>query len=219
MLSKVRQISKGYGRLTLHDSFFFLECRAATLPGSRSYINEAPMMFVFRWWVRRRLQAAPATTVRGRVVDDAGAPIVNARVAVISDAIGKPTVLTGADGRFELRVSGNAAGTRLSVSKPGYGRQQIGLTSGDLAVQLARGASVSGRVLDEAGTILMGARVSAHRAPAPADGSDPPAVAFATTDDRGDYRIGSLAPGSYVLSVVTFSQPQRREIPGGGVAM
>src|SRR5262249_52905373 len=129
------------------------------------------------------------------------------------------TVLTGADGRFELRVSGNAAGTRLSVSKPGYGRQQIGLTGGDLAVQLARGASVSGRVLDEAGTILMGARVSAHRAPAPADGSDPRAVAFATTDDRGDYRIGSLAPGSYVISVVTFSQPRRQEMPGGGVAV
>jgi Carboxypeptidase regulatory-like domain len=58
--------------------------------------------------------------LRGRVVADEGeTPIRNARVALASDAIASPVVLTDDQGRFALPASSGAV--RIRVSKAGYG--------------------------------------------------------------------------------------------------
>jgi hypothetical protein len=63
---------------------------------------------------------------------------------------------------------------------------------------LSKGAAISGRVADETGIAAIGARVVAL----PVDASAVhPSTYMTQTDDRGEYRIGGLAPGRYTVSV------------------
>jgi Carboxypeptidase regulatory-like domain len=160
-------------------------------------------------------QPAPTTTIQGRVVDENGAPIANARVAVVSADLGAAIVLTDDDGRFAIAV-GRAA-TSLAVGKAGFGRTVVAASNGEgaIEVRLTRGAALSGHVVDEFGDAVFGARVMAHL---PTSGADDPGIGTAVTDERGEYRLGGLASGSYVVSVDTSGAPIVERIGNGVMA-
>ena len=154
----------------------------------------------------------------GRVVaDDTGDPLANARVTLSPATPGVPAVLTDRDGRFTLMTTS----TRVTVtaSKSSYTRREIAVTSTEtpLELRLPRAAAVSGRVVDEFGDPVVGARVTVER---PTDG--PPAksaiVASAATDDRGDYRIGTLPPGALVVATLTRGELVRQVIGPNQIA-
>src|SRR5262245_5922169 len=96
--------------------------------------------------------------VRGTVVDDEGAPIVNARVAAQSLGPGANVVMTDDAGRFTVTTAPRSS---LTATKTGYGRRTFALRdTGDAVVlRLQRGAAVSGRVIDTFGDPIFGARI------------------------------------------------------------
>jgi len=161
-------------------------------------------------------------TVRGRVVDADGAPIVGAEVLSEHDAafgvlplgivgpipeIGGRT-LTRADGRFEL--SGLSTGQpehslRASHPERGAGWARVdssesdsdpSSTLGEVEIVVARAGSIAGRVAADDGTAKVGSRIIASYV-----GHVEPCLSFGAdlTDAEGRYRIDGLPPGSYAL--------------------
>ena len=145
----------------------------------------------------------PATrTLSGRVLaDETGDPIANARVSLLTTGQGVPVVLTNHDGRFTL----TAPPTRLTLaaSKSGYGRREatVAITEPSVEIRLSRGAAISGRVVDEFGDPIWQARVVLEKTSAPADTNTN--EASTETDDRGEYRLGSLPAGTFRVATVT----------------
>src|SRR5438105_2492118 len=105
------------------------------------------------------LVASAQSTVRGRVVaDDSGEPIPHARVSVASNAPGTPVAVADGDGNFVLAVPASA--TTVVASKTGYARLDMPLAGArqPIELRLRRGGVVSGRVVDEFGEPVAGAR-------------------------------------------------------------
>ncbi|HMI89794.1 MAG TPA: carboxypeptidase regulatory-like domain-containing protein [Polyangiales bacterium] len=129
-------------------------------------------------------------SVRGRVVDQRGAPIAGASIA-----IGAQRTRSREDGAFALRglPPGNAT---LTVSARGYSAENAALRlraeSSDLGeVALAAGiGALRGRVLDANGIAVQGARVSVNSA-----GRD------ASCDQHGGFEFDSLPAGTLELYV------------------
>ena len=147
------------------------------------------------------IQQSGAASIRGRVVSaETGAPIRNARVQLTASADGGPAaahipaVLTGDDGQFAASPRTEGA-YRLSITKPGFVAVTVGAIDG-VAVQLAKAAAMSGRVVDALGDPAVGATVTALTAIA---GRLIPAGS-ALTDDRGEYRIGGLRAGNFLVA-------------------
>src|SRR5262249_45811347 len=69
----------------------------------------------------------------------------------------------------------------------------------DVTIELARGAGISGVVVDDAGEPIAGASVMVERADRLA--GDVPAPRIGLTDDLGQYRVGSLVEGRVLVSV------------------
>jgi hypothetical protein len=146
---------------------------------------------------------APTRVLAGRVVaNETGDPIANARVSLRTTGPGVPVVLTNHEGRFTL----TAAPMRLTVvaSKSGYGRREtiVAVTDPSVEIRLSRGAAISGRVVDEFGEPIWGARVLVENAAATSE--TPASEASTETDDRGEYRLGSLPSGSFRVATVTI---------------
>jgi protocatechuate 3,4-dioxygenase beta subunit len=149
--------------------------------------------------------SAPATQrVRGRIVaDESGQPLANVRVVVRGTSI---TTRTDLEGSFSVVAPANAT---LVVTKAAYVRTQI--TSADLTrsaapagaspreIRLTRSAAIAGRITNERGEPIPDVTVTV--ATRETLDSLPRSVPTATTDDRGEYRIGGLAPGAYVVFV------------------
>lgn len=173
--------------------------------------------------------AKGTATVSGVVVLDgaSGTPVRRARVALRgADQRVERAVMTDDEGRFVLQ--GVTAGRySLSASKPAhvtghFGARRPGAGLGapvavnagqnltGLSIRIAPGGVLAGRVLDETGQPFPGVAVrlmqfrtvNGERLLAPAGGGPGPAGAgaFATTDDRGEYRLFGLAAGDYVVS-------------------
>ncbi len=105
------------------------------------------------------------------------------------------------DANGEYRIDGVAAGDyEVRVAAFGYARSEkkkVSVTSADANVsfELSRGGHVHGRVIDEVSQEpLVGARVSREGAYGRAE-SPVPVVASTTTDERGEFELGGLAPG------------------------
>jgi len=104
--------------------------------------------------------------VIGLVTDDAGQPVADAKVGLFVDSdYERESATTKADGGFHL--AGVAAGpARLSASAAGFGpvSQPIDVQSSvsNLVLRLARGTTVSLRVVDEEGNSIAGAWVMAE---------------------------------------------------------
>jgi hypothetical protein len=183
---------------------------------------------------RRNVPAAPSALIVGQVVDaGSGRPVAHAVVTisgvpnlrmtmeagrVVSG--GPPRVLTGSDGRFVFRDL-PAGSFGLSATRPGYtpggygGRrpngpsQQISLTDGerigDATIPMWKQASISGRVVDEAGEPVVGTRVRAFARGNLPDPQRLTTAASTMTDDRGIYRLAMLDAREYVVGVVSVT--------------
>ena len=75
----------------------------------------------------------------------------------------------------------------------------------DLVIPLSRPGSIAGRVLDEAGEPMVGVFVRALKRERAAGRDVYTVGAVTATDDTGAYRITSLDPGNYVISVPVVS--------------
>lgn len=173
--------------------------------------------------------APPGAAVSGQVVEDVTrAPIPGAQVTLFPSGPRSmpfmdqpPTTTTDRDGRFAFQ--GVEPGRyRIGVQKSGYtsdGNGQLpelplaaGERLGDVTVALQRGAVISGRVIDEEGQPLVNANVAPMRKlPSRAVGTSmrrdvlSPAGAGAQTNDLGEFRLHSLAPGEYYVQAMVYS--------------
>ena len=175
----------------------------------------------------------PASTgvVRGHITAaDTGKPLVRVRVSLtpVTDGLTQGyqppvTASSSASGQFEiLNVAPGLY--RVAAARAGYltlqwGQHRVresgqtvevksGQTIDRVDIALPKGAVLAGRITDELGQAYPGVRVEAldlryfqgstHRVPFPAD--------VATTDDRGQFRMSGLQPGSYY---VTASSSER----------
>jgi hypothetical protein len=162
-----------------------------------------------------------AAAIRGRIVAaDTRHPLIRARITLAAPELGPDgrSTSTNADGRYEINDL-PAARYSLSVSRSGYLPVRYGqrrpLEQGslvqvseaevveDVDFSLPKPGAIAGRVTDDTGEPMAGARVMAMRStffegrrqlvPTGANGG---------TDDSGRYRIEGLVPGSYYLLAV-----------------
>ena len=174
---------------------------------------------------RDRAQAEGTAVIRGRVLTaDSGTPLRRAEVQASLGGQRSRTVLTDADGRFELR--GLAAGSWVvRASKTGFVAQQYGQRAPAAPTDpvvladaqqftanfaLLRGGVITGRVFDEGGDPIANVRVTALRAQLTPGGRRMVGAGggLGMTDDTGAFRLYGLAPGSYYVSAT----------PQGGMA-
>lgn len=155
----------------------------------------------------------PTATVAGRVIADAtGDPLPNVRIALTDGAAAGRVVLSDAEGRFT--ISAPAGRHAIAAKKTGYASAEATVTApiGAVEIRLVRGAVISGHIADEFGDPMMGARVTVERRSGAASRS----VAATETDDRGDYRVGSLPAGTFVVGVSTEGPPTPVRMGNGG---
>jgi len=153
--------------------------------------------------------------ISGRVVADDGQPLAGAQVIAI--AAGKSQIagaaqMSACDAEGNFKVTGLSHGVySLLARAPGYvsvqnqsRKYRIGES---VIVQLVRGGVITGRVIDEFGEPVVGARVLADRARDSEGRPDTGGAAMnemnssRMTDDRGVYRIYGLEPGAYVVGI------------------
>ena len=175
---------------------------------------------------------APGGSIAGRVVEDGtNTPIGDARVMVMVMMTAPPAAgqrppepyqaNTGSDGTF--RFEGMPPGRyRISAQKAGYASPGLGSPPPALVVlqaggpgasqviALQRGGVIAGRVLSPAGEPMADARViPMRRLPAAAGGRLSMSGSPATTNDLGEFRLHSLAPGDYYLQASPRPEPPR----------
>ena len=148
-----------------------------------------------------------------------GTPVRRAQVRAASMEGGGGVTTTDAEGRFEIRDL-PAGRYNVSVNKAGYvmaffGQRRPnepgtpldladGQTAEKVSIQLARGAVITGRIVDDNGEPIAGTQVAAMRqqmvsgtrrmVPGGSEGSTD------RTDDQGGFRLYGLAPGDYFVS-------------------
>lgn len=152
----------------------------------------------------------------GQVVDGrSGRPVSGAIVGLGGAGAGRPRILTGSTGRFVFRDLPRGYFT-IVVSKPGYaggayGRRRPGGPSrvlplgpdervGDAVVAVWKHAAIGGRVVDESGEPVVRVQLRAWRRAIVAGNTRLALAGTTLTDDRGNYRLGSLLPGDYVVA-------------------
>jgi hypothetical protein len=159
--------------------------------------------------------------IAGTVMTDEtpSAPVRRALVTLTGAPPGARQVVTEDDGRFAFPAL-PAGLFMLTVEKPGYVKTYFGarrpwhppgipaaLTDGQritgVIVKMPRGAVIAGRIRDEFGAPLSSAQVSPRQIVF-VNGErrlvNVPGVDWATTDDRGEYRLYGLPPGDYVVA-------------------
>lgn len=122
---------------------------------------------------------------------------------------GRGAVFTDAEGRFAIPLATPAT---LRVSKPGYAPRHIRIapsTPEEIEVQLARGAVVVGDVIDEPGGPAAAVDVRVRRVDT-GDADRVPIDALVTSDDLGQFRLGSLPAGDYEVTVAGDAQSAAR---------
>jgi hypothetical protein len=153
----------------------------------------------------RSAVAQQPALVRGRVIaDENERPLRGARIAPTNPPPRISAAITDDEGTFELAIAQSA---ELIVSKAGFATMRIQRRSNahtddrPTEIRLSKGAAISGRVADEADIPAIAARVAA----VPVDSRPAHPSSYVTqTDDRGEYRIGGLAPGRYTMLVNTL---------------
>ncbi|HEX6812443.1 MAG TPA: sigma-70 family RNA polymerase sigma factor [Planctomycetota bacterium] len=172
--------------------------------------------------------------VQGIVVDTAGAPIAGVlvravhagkrdRTAVVgedgttrsSDTIGAVReVATGADGRFRIEGFDRGRAVALKVWGPEWARSEGSIEAGEQPVTLTlqRGATIHGRVVDQAGKPVAEATVATEP-----EADQDPMTARVRTDADGRYTLAGVTPGDAVV-VTVASRTDRRGQGGAGNA-
>ncbi len=167
-------------------------------------------------------QADPTYTISGTVVNRVGGRPLGGTHVSLTGALVDP-VVTGPDGHF--RFDGLKAGKYgLNAERTGFVRQSYkqrslavnfstGIVTGEhestenLVFGLIPGGVIAGTVTDTRGNPVQGMQVFAYRlAGFGAERHTTTIAGAATTDDRGEYRIVSLAAGSWVLTFMGWTQ-------------
>jgi hypothetical protein len=148
-------------------------------------------------------------SITGKVVDERGEPLPNARVSVQAPGSVRPkNALTDRDGAF--RVAGlEPVPYKVNVWMPSYITQPSEIEepsekryrAGDsVSVVLIKGGVITGTVTNAAGNPVIGVHVSARMI---RDSNDrrlsERSESRVNTDDRGVYRIYGLSSGTYVV--------------------
>ncbi len=175
--------------------------------------------------------AAETAVIRGRVLiagSDIG--VRKARVSLTPET-GAPRdpIYTDSEGRFEF--SGVTPGRYVAAAwKSGWVEAKFGArtfwdrhvslaaTAGavidDVQLALQKGAAISGRVVSDGGEPLVGMRVAVGRVVVRNGRPQFEMVGVGTeTDDLGEYRVGGLPAGAFVVSVSGFPPPS--SLPAG----
>ncbi len=151
------------------------------------------------------LRLAEPITIRGVVVDEAGAAISGVRVQATraaapdapSDLISARPSITDAEGRYLVR---NAPAGELTVTfdHPDYAVERVRTTSQDLGrTVLSRGGTIEGEAVDEEGKPVAGVAIHGWR-----EGMDPGSGrtnASVLTDEKGRFAMRGLVEGEYQL--------------------
>ena len=155
---------------------------------------------------------------------DSDAPIGRARVTAMSDALPDARVtISHADGTYAITEL-PAGNYTISVTRTGFATQAYGQSRtqtgtpiavaagqqvGGIDLSLVPAGSIVGRILDEDGTPFAGAVVEAVISRFQSGSDTLFSVATTQTDDRGEFRLFGLAPGSYY---VTAGDPAFRSV-------
>jgi protocatechuate 3,4-dioxygenase beta subunit len=143
---------------------------------------------------------AVTAVINGRVVaDETGEPVPNARVSVTPGGLEAQVVLADRDGQFTLAAP--AGPYRVAASKSGYALAEAPPPAPGTRVELRlhRGAVLSGRVVDEFGEAVSLFPVMVEAITDPPSGRP---IATAQTNDRGEFRIAGLRPGTVAVAAV-----------------
>jgi hypothetical protein len=159
------------------------------------------------------------SVIRGRIVTaDTGSPIRRAQVRAFSGELRESRAAsTDAQGRFEFRDL-PAGRWQLMASKAGFVSLNFGqrrpfeagrpieLAEGETMARadmsLPRGAAVTGKIVDEFGDPVAGARVSAMRYRSIQGVRQLTPSGQDSTDDTGAFRLFGLVPGDYYVTAV-----------------
>jgi len=151
------------------------------------------------------LRFEPGTTIGGIVNDADGHPIAGAEVDVYgpeaqhdpNGSISFEELKTDARGRWRLDVAPRElAGVRVTISHPRYEMNGAPASRNlESVIVLAKGPSVTGRVIDAAGRPVEGARASF--------GYDrfAPTLPTVTTNERGEFTLENCARGPSIVTV------------------
>ena len=173
-------------------------------------------------------QPPGTASITGHVLSaETGRPVARARVTASADELpdGNASTLTDASGTYT--ISSLPAGTySITAAKSVYltmaygarrpqrpGRRvkvDRGQQVREIDVRLPRGSVIAGRVYDESGEAIVRANVQALRYQYLQGEARLAASGSAQTDDRGQFRIFGLNPGSYVVTAEA-----RLDRPGG----
>jgi hypothetical protein len=183
-------------------------------------------------------EAAGSAAVSGTVTDAvSGRPlagaIVSLRLTTGPARARNQRQVTDERGRFVFRDLPPGSGvavvvTRLGYEEGGFGQSALRGPTATIAladgpwfrtadIQMWKAAAISGRVLDEFNEPVVGAyvRVLARHTVA---GSPHLVVGpVAITDDRGEYRIAGLSPGTYLVHVPSVQATVPAELPAGAL--
>ena len=163
----------------------------------------------------------PSGLILGRVVDGtSGRPIPGAIVTLEGTTAASstlPRAITNSNGQFVFRRLGRGSfflnATRSGYVEGAYGRTRPGGTTlsvqldegqrvNDVVIRMWKHASISGTVTDEAGEPLVGVQLRAFERRSLIGRPRIVQAGTATTDDRGIYRFGTLAPGEFLIAFV-----------------
>jgi hypothetical protein len=171
----------------------------------------------------RGQQVQGTASIRGLVTTaDTTSPVRRAQVRASSpETRSARLTTTDADGRFELKDLPGGRWT-ISVSKGGFVTQQYGQRHPFESVEpieiadgqrftanftLSRGSAITGRVSDEFGDPITGARVQVLRSQVQQGRRRLAPTGTGQTDDTGSFRVFGLAPGEYYVAASLQAAP------------
>jgi hypothetical protein len=168
--------------------------------------------------------------IKGRVVDGVtGAAVARARVSVqgpnrltaVTDGAGAFAFANLPGGPLMLLVE---KATYMVARYPAAGRtvrsgsRPLVLLDGqvldNITVPLFHGGAIMGRVLDVNGDPIDNAQISLMRVPSPGRPGRPTMRGGSGSDDRGEYRIGRLEAGTYLIQVNVRRNMGQEMMPG-----
>lgn len=148
----------------------------------------------------------------GRVVDVAGNPVLRALVTC-RDVEEDPTLGESTDEQGRFVMPSRAVGCEAVARHPDHGDSEPTILEAgeDNLLRLREPASLAGYVLDERGSPLPGASVSIERFVAASEGGGAGKRGTkARADDRGEFELGKLQAGTYILTATAEGRPPGR---------